>query len=222
MKRSDINALLEDGESYFDRMKFKLPPWAYWKTEDWQAYKTKAGEIIANRLGWDITDFGSGNYARRGLFLVTLRNGNPERDGKAYAEKAMIVDVDQETPMHFHWRKMEDIINRGGGELDLELYSSDSEGGLSSEPVRISVDGVEREFPPGGTLALGPGESVCLPPLVYHRFYARKSRCLVGEVSSVNDDSVDNRFLEPVGRFPAIEEDAEPRRLLVSDYPVRL
>ena len=41
---------------------------------------------------------------------------------------------------------------------------------------------------------------------------------LAGEVSRVNDDHTDNRFLEKAGRFPAIEEDAPPLRLLVGDY----
>jgi D-lyxose isomerase len=41
---------------------------------------------------------------------------------------------------------------------------------------------------------------------------------LVGEVSTVNDDSTDNRFFEPVGRFPEIIEDVAPRHLLVGDY----
>ena len=35
----------------------------------------------------------------------------------------------------------------------------------------------------------------------------------------VNDDVTDNRFLEPTGRFPVIEEDVQARHLLVSDYP---
>jgi len=34
----------------------------------------------------------------------------------------------------------------------------------------------------------------------------------------VNDDARDNRFHEPAGRFPEIEEDASPFRLLVTDY----
>jgi hypothetical protein len=42
---------------------------------------------------------------------------------------------------------------------------------------------------------------------------------LAGEVSSVNDDNIDNRFLEPVSRFPDIEEGAEPYSLLCSEYP---
>ena len=41
---------------------------------------------------------------------------------------------------------------------------------------------------------------------------------LVGEVSMVNDDNLDNRFYEPIGRFPEIEEDEPPLYLLVGDY----
>ncbi len=42
---------------------------------------------------------------------------------------------------------------------------------------------------------------------------------LLGEVSQCNDDNSDNRFNPPVGRFPAIEEDEAPYRLLCSEYP---
>ena len=42
---------------------------------------------------------------------------------------------------------------------------------------------------------------------------------LVGEVSSCNDDVADNRFFEPIGRFPAVEEDEPPYRLLCTEYP---
>ena len=41
---------------------------------------------------------------------------------------------------------------------------------------------------------------------------------LIGEVSCVNDDHNDNVFHEPQLRFPDIEEDEEPYRLLVCDY----
>ena len=43
-------------------------------------------------------------------------------------------------------------------------------------------------------------------------------KVLVGEVSKVNDDVNDNRFLKPTGRFPEIEEDEPPLHLLVGDY----
>ena len=42
---------------------------------------------------------------------------------------------------------------------------------------------------------------------------------LLGEVSQCNDDLNDNRFNPPVGRFPAIEEDEPPYRLLCTEYP---
>ena len=66
---------------------------------------------------------------------------------------------------------------------------------------------------------LSPGESITLPPRLYHKFWGAEARVLVGEVSLVNDDQNDNRFYEPIGRFPAIEEDEEPLHLLVTDYP---
>ena len=43
---------------------------------------------------------------------------------------------------------------------------------------------------------------------------------LLGEVSQCNDDNTDNRFNPPVGRFPEIEEDEAPYRLLCNEYPV--
>jgi D-lyxose ketol-isomerase len=198
-----------------------LPPWAYWSLTDWQkAQKENYREIIDNMLGWDITDFGSGDFYKRGLFLFTLRNGKLNVDKKPYAEKIMIVEENQETPMHFHWYKMEDIINRGGGNLVIELYNSTPDEGFADTPVNFKTDGVERVVQPGGSVILSPGESICLEQGVYHRFYGEpgKGRVLVGEVSTVNDDTSDNRFHETVGRFPSIVEDEEPLHLLVSDY----
>mgnify|MGYP000019028131 FL=1 len=171
-------------------------------------------------LGWDLTDFGSGDFHRRGLILFTLRNGNLKKDKKPYAEKAMIVEENQETPMHFHWGKMEDIINRGSGNLVLELFASNEKEMLSDEEFDIQIDGVKHHLEPNARVVLKPGESICLEQRIYHRFYGEpgKGKVFVGEVSAVNDDTSDNRFLDPVGRFPEIEEDEEPLHLLVSDY----
>jgi D-lyxose ketol-isomerase len=203
-----------------EERKFFLPPWAYWNVSDWKKNRDSAAEVINNMLGWDITDFGSGDFYRRGLFLFTLRNGKFNVDKKPYAEKIMIVEENQETPMHFHWAKMEDIINRGGGNLVIELYNSTSDGSFADTPVCLKTDGVERTVPPGGKVILTPGESICLEQGIYHRFYGEpgKGKVLVGEVSMVNDDTSDNRFHEVIGRFPTIDEDVEPLHLLVSDY----
>ena len=75
-----------------------------------------------------------------------------------------------------------------------------------------------KRVPAGGKVVLKAGESITLPPRLYHSFWAENGLTLVGEVSRVNDDRTDNRFLESLPRFPAIEEDEPPVHLLVSDY----
>ena len=223
MKRSEINAILRDADAFIKQHHFCLPPFAYWTGDDWRSKGLEVREIVENHLGWDITDFGLGDYGRCGLFLFTLRNGNPqnlkEMRGKLYAEKILMVDVDQVTPLHFHWSKTEDIINRGGGKLVMQLYNATRDERLADTKVVVSVDGVEHTLSAGGLVVLGPGESITLTDHVYHKFWATEGRVLAGEVSLVNDDARDNRFYEPIGRFPAIEEDEPPLYLLCTDYP---
>ncbi|HYW96900.1 MAG TPA: D-lyxose/D-mannose family sugar isomerase [Bacteroidales bacterium] len=220
MKRSEINALIGSAKEFFRESHFLLPPWAEWEPGEWKGKKKEVQEIVNNMLGWDLTDFGSGNFFKQGLLLFTLRNGRLKKDRKPYAEKIMIVEEMQETPMHFHWKKMEDIINRGGGNLQMELFNADKDEKLTFTDVSISIDGIRNTVPAGTTITLEPGQSVCLEPGVYHRFWGKqgKGKVLVGEVSSVNDDKKDNRFLDGKGRFPTIEEDEPPMHLLVSDY----
>jgi D-lyxose ketol-isomerase len=223
MKRSQINSIMKSAEEFLLNCGFYLPPFAYWTPKDWERNYDKADEIITTHLGWDITDFGSANFDKCGLLLITLRNGSPNNtinmQGKLYAEKVMIVDPDQITPMHFHWKKMEDIINRGGGKLIIQLYNSTSDEQIDTEKnISIITDGIHRILSPGGVISLTPGESITLPPYCYHKFWGEGGRVLVGEVSMVNDDYLDNRFLNPIGRFPNIEEDVLPMHYLVNDY----
>lgn len=222
MKRSEINAIMLEADAFIRERSFHLPPFAYWTPEDWQTKGQEVREIVETQLGWDITDFGLGDYEKNGLFLFTIRNGMPENfktmQGKLYAEKLMIVGVDQVTPMHFHWNKAEDIINRSGGKLVVQLFNSTEDEGLADTNVTVNTDGVERTVKAGDTIILSPGESVTLPPYLYHKFWGAEQRVLVGEVSLVNDDNLDNRFQEPVGRFPEIVEDEPPLYLLVNDY----
>ncbi len=220
MKRSEVNAIIQHSVDFFNMHHFRLPGWAYWPPESWRGKASVCGEIAENRLGWDITDFGSENFLKRGLVLFTIRNGSHLKQDKVYCEKIMIAEEDQETPLHFHWKKTEDIINRAGGNLVMELFQGSEEGDLLPDKVEVSVDGVISKVQPGEKLILEPGQSVCLKPYVYHRFYGEPGhgRVLIGEVSTVNDDASDNRFYEEIGRFPDIEEDVEPLHLLVSDY----
>lgn len=220
MKRSEINQLIRESKDFFKEMKFNLPPWAFWSPEDWKGKYDNCREIVDNMHGWDLTDFGSGDFHKEGLMLFTLRNGNQKKDKKIYAEKIMIVEEDQVTPMHFHWSKMEDIINRGGGNLVIDLYKSDKNEEFSQDDFEVKIDGISRLVSAGGQVTLTPGESICLEQGVYHKFYgeANRGKVLVGEVSAVNDDSSDNKFYDEVGRFPDIIEDEEPLHLLASDY----
>ena len=220
MKRSEVNSIIRGLEKFFAEHKFMLPVWASWSPEDWKGKYDICYEIIDNKLGWDITDFGSGDFNRVGLSLFTIRNGNWDKKDKMYCEKIMVADEEQETPMHYHWAKTEDIINRGGGNLVMELYNATDDDELSPDPVIVSIDGVLTTGEAGKPLILKPGQSICLKSRLYHRFYGEKGKgkVLIGEVSLVNDDAKDNRFYEEIGRFPEIDEDVKPYRLLVNDY----
>lgn len=222
MKRSEINRYLRTAEAAFARAGFHLPPFARLSAEEWKNLGDEYDEIRENMLGWDITDFGGGDFEKLGLLLLTMRNGAiGDPASKTYAEKLMYVLEDQVTPMHFHWKKMEDIINRAGGNLLVQVFLSDADGGLSDADVPLMRDGVRSVVPAGAILRLTPGESITMQRGLYHTFWGERGSgpVVVGEVSMVNDDKSDNRFWKPAGRFPAIDEDEAPYRLLCNEYP---
>ena len=223
MKRSEVNDILRAGEAFIRSFGYVMPPFANWTPKQMQARRGQLDGIVSARMGWDITDYGKGDFEKRGLFLFTVRNGRAadldKGRGMLYAEKAMISRLDQLPPMHRHNIKAEDIINRGGGTLALKLYASAADGSIDKQArVSVPTDGLVREFEAGGILRLSPGESVTLMPGVWHAFWAEDAEVFIGEVSTVNDDLTDNVFAEPLDRFSTIEEDEEPYRLLVSDY----
>jgi len=225
MKRSRINEILREGDTFIRSFGYSLPPYAYLSPT---ALRDGAHEEIKRRrMGWDITDYGAGKYDEMGLFLFTTRNGLNEdlgqRSAMLYAEKIMISKKDQLSPMHRHDVKVEDIINRGGGKLVLELFMADAQGEIDKDaPVTVMCDGMPRTIEAGGLLKLDPGESVTLYPNVWHAFWGEGGDVLIGEVSTVNDDLTDNIFAMPIGRFSTIEEDEAPQHLLVSDYDTHL
>ncbi len=224
MKRSEINSNIAEASAFFKQNGFVLPPFADWTAEDWRHRGSEADELRAARLGWDVTDFASGRFHTLGLTLFTLRNGSPASPHpiKSYAEKIMFVRNGQVTPFHYHARKTEDIIHRGGqgtGRLALQLYNSDESGGFAQTPVSVLCDGIVRRVEAGAIVTLGPGESITLTPRLYHTFYAVDADCMIGEVSSLNDDETDNFFKDPLPRYPAIVEDERAARLLCNEYP---
>jgi D-lyxose ketol-isomerase len=158
---------------------------------------------------WDVTDFGLGAYHQYGLVLVNLAE-EPE-----YCEKLMYALKDMTTPAHTHKKKKEDIICRWG-ELNLLLWNDAAL--TKGSPLRVKINGRITEVPSGEIVALHAGERITLVPGVYHEFFPATAECIIGEVSTANDDLHDNFFVNPdIGRFPGVEEDEPPLLKLVSD-----
>ncbi len=225
MKRSEINAIIKDFEAMLREYRFALPPFLQFTPEEWTQKGHAYDEIRDNSLGWDITDYGLSRFSEVGLSLITLRNGNVKdpKYAKTYAEKIMMLYPGQVSPNHFHWTKMEDIINRGGGALCFHLWNvnRENEQELPDTDVTVFSDGVRFQVPAGSDVILQPGQSLTLYPYTYHEFLVPpdETKVLIGEVSMCNDDNTDNRFHDPIGRFPAVEEDEPPYRLLCTEYP---
>ena len=223
MKRSEVNNVIKEMELLMEKYHFALPDFCRWTPEEWKTKGPEYDEIRDNMLGWDVTDYGEGNFAKKGLVLITLRNGNVNNSQytKTYAEKIIMTLEGQLSPMHFHWNKMEDIINRGGGDVIFSLYNATEDGKLADTDVEISRDGRKYSAAAGEEIVLKPGQSLTLYPYYYHAFVVKPGTgsALIGEVSMCNDDNTDNRFLEELGRFPTIEEDEPAYRLLCNEYP---
>ncbi len=221
MKRSEINNVIKKFEKILEEYKVSIPPFCYWNYEQWCEKNNEYDEIRDNQLGWDITDFGLNSFNEVGFSLITLRNGNQKDDRyeKPYAEKLLMLFENQRAPMHYHAYKCEDIINKGGGTLIISVYNAEKDGSLSKDDVIINTDGRSYKAPAGTKVYLKPGESITIWPYQYHDFAVEGGDVLIGEVSMCNDDVNDNFFYAPIGRFPEIEEDESPYRLLCTEYP---
>ena len=225
MKRSEINRALHELEAMCIREHCYLPPFCRFTPEDWASVSHEYDEVRDCMLGWDITDYGLGDFDRFGMSLITIRNGcraMPDRYPKAYAEKLLFVKEGQYSPNHFHWYKTEDIINRGGGNVLIRVYNSKPDESIDYEnDVTVHTDGRTYSVPAGTQVRLTPGESIHIQQRMYHDFSVEPGTgdVLLGEVSQCNDDNTDNHFDPPVGRFPSIEEDEPPYRLLCFEYP---
>ena len=225
MKRSEINRALKEMEEMVRKYRYYLPPFCHFTPEEWKTKGHEYDEIRDNMLGWDITDYGLGAFDKVGFSLITLRNGNLKLQDtyrKPYAEKLLYIKEGQYAPNHFHWYKMEDIINRGGGNLLIRVYNSLPDEAIDRKrDVTVHMDGRTVRVAAGTQVRLCPGESISIQQKLYHDFEVELGTgpVLIGEVSQCNDDTCDNRFNPPVGRFPEIEEDEAPYRLLCNEYP---
>lgn len=189
MKRSEIHAAIRRAKAAFEQHSWVLPP----------------------NPKWDVTDLGLGRFEDIGLVLVNLA------EEAEYCEKLMFSMKDQITPMHTHRMKKEDIICRNGA-LAIEVWKDHPERCSKGTPVVLKRNGVGVEVGSGHPFTLSAGERVTLVPGVYHSFWGEGGGCVVGEISTANDDANDNFFADPsIGRFPAIEEDEPIEVRLVSE-----
>lgn len=85
-----------------------------------------------------------------------------------------MVNEGQMAPMHFHWNKMEDIINRGGGNVLITVYNSTEDGEFADTDVTVHSDGRTYTVPAGTRVRLTPGESITIQPYLYHDFHVEE------------------------------------------------
>ena len=189
MKRSTINQAVRDAKAAFEKHHWHLPP----------------------RPRWDVTDLGLGDFRTTGLTLVNLAE-EPE-----YCEKLMFAYKDQHTPAHTHGKKKEDIIARAGS-FAVQLWKGKPGEGDPAQTFAVPVNGEPVLIKQGGVLEIPAGSRITLVPGIYHAFWATSDYCILGEVSTANDDVNDNFFAdEGIGRFPGIEEDEPAEVRLISE-----
>ena len=223
MKRSEINAAIDTARAELQKQNITLPCFGYFTPEEWEEKKDSCANVFAVMLGWDVTDFDTDDFAHQGCVLFTVRNGSPDGAGVPYAEKYLIFNdaPAQAIPLHFHFKKTEDIINRAGGVMCIEVYNSTPDGDLDRESdVTFYTDGIKNVVPAGTVVEITTGNSITLTPGLYHRIFAKAGTgmLIAGEVSSINDDKTDNRFYAPTNRFCGVEEDEAPCYILANEY----
>lgn len=225
MKRSEINNAIKWAEGLCKEHHITLPFFANLAPEKEQFNLPSRTNMKKTMLGWDVTDFGEDNFSKLGAVLFTVRNGSvyEQNVGTPYAEKYIFLKDgnEQEIPLHYHIKKTEDIINRAGGIFCCQLAVQDENGKPDfTKPVSVLRDGELYEAKPGEIIEISTGNSITLEPGVFHRFFA-KTGCgdlVIGEVSKINDDNIDNVFAYPRDRFCEVEEDEPRYRLLVNEY----
>jgi D-lyxose ketol-isomerase len=239
VKRSEINATILLARDFFEAYRFKLPRWAAWSVVNWGYSGEEMQAIRDCQLGWDVTDFGLGNFPTQGMTTFMLRNGVPssppvqeasdeqipettsEGLNRHYSEKIMLVQLHQTIPLLALKQRTHDLINRGGGDLVIQVYQSTPENELDEKNrVPLQVNGIAYNVKAGGIVRLVPGDGVTLQPGVFHKYWPEKASCIVGNISTTCDETNDYLFFDPnCQRFPEIEPDESPIHLLHYEYP---
>jgi len=222
MKRSLINSRMRWAQDLLEKNHFRLPEFAYWSPEEWKAHKADVDTIRRVYLGWDVKEYSE----ELGSVLFTIRNGRYDDPsvGVPYCEKVIVMQDGRRLPLHYHKNKSEDIINRGGGVMQIRLYNLDAEGQIDpSTPVEVYQDGVKHVHPAGEPVYIQPGNSITLEPYMVHSFGPKPgSDIIIGEVSKINDDFTDNYRFEKIPLPCPVDEDEEMLHPLCTEYEALL
>ena len=224
MKRSQINAAIEHAQAVLQKHDIRLPEYAYWTPDQWHKAGPECRRVMLNALGWAVTDFGQGDFDRIGITMFDVRNGtrtHPD-EGTPYGEKVFVLKPGQRLPFHFHWNKTEDIINRAGGRLMIQVYNANDDETMDEKSSGVvHCDGIAKSFEAGQIFAIPQGGSLTITPRLYHRFWADEAAGVLvgGEISTISVPKTDNRFGENARRFVPIDEDVPPTFLMNIDYP---
>ena len=224
MYRSEINKLIDKSITFAEHVGFVLPPFAKWTVDDWKS-KGSDGEhinIYKSGLGWDVSDYGFGEFLKTGIIALTIRNGIEKiyKHEKTYAEKLLFLEPNQNVPIHFHPFKIEDLINRSGDVFYIKLYNVNEDNSIDMEsPVPTFMDGRTFTVNPGEIITVKPGESITLMPRQYHQFWTEKEKTLFGEVTMTDNT---HHFYNCKPSETKIIEDVPLKYLLTSDYSVHV
>ena len=219
MERSHINTLLADAEDFFAAAGVVLPPFAFWRPDEF-ARRVRAGHerLVISRMGWLVSDFGLDNFAAEGTVAFCAGAGD-SGGARNYAERWFILREGQRIPERFHRRRTKDIVACGPGNLCLRLHRTTPDAAVDETAnLEAEVDGAARKLAPGARLVLRPGERALIEPMTFHECRAEQGDLIIREISTATDEMLDSFFLPHIGLAADIDEDEQPRRLLVSDY----
>jgi len=189
MKRSEINGVIRQATQFFESNGWTLPP----------------------QPKWDVTDFGLGDFENCGLVLVNLAEETEYCEKLMYAQKGMV------TPSHTHKKKKEDIICRTGT-LVVQLWRADPLVDNTSAVLQVKINGAFQQISSGELVTLQSGERVTIEAGIWHEFWPDSEECIIGEVSTANDDLNDNFFSnDQIGRYAEIDDDEPALIKLLSD-----
>ena len=165
-------------------------------------------------LGWDITDFGMGDFDKVGFSLITLRNGNVFMDKytKPYAEKLLYMKEGQSAAMHFHWNKMED--SRLCATMKVYHYLSTRTPYVVGDMVKGRVYEISDRF--GVFVAVDDKYSALIPAREAKGKY-RPGKILELRVSEVKEDGKMN-VTDRQKAYLQINEDAENVLEVINEF----